>query len=269
MIQLATLELPAPTTASLAGYQQAVDAVGTYAERVAAAKALFGRYNIRGNATFDEVKRGLDELCSGARRCAYCEDSVADEVEHVRPKDLYPEVVFAWANYIYACGPCNGPKGNHFAVFVAADAVAVEVARKPKDPVEPPPVGAPALIDPRTEDATRLMILDLRDTYRFHPLAAKGTRDHARAEYTIRTLHLNDRDALTRARRAAYIDYVSIVRRYQHDRDHAASPRQLAELVSHTRGRQHPTVWREMQRQHDKHPDLRDLFAAVPEARAW
>jgi hypothetical protein len=122
MIQLATIDLAVPTVAALAAYQAAVDATGGYAERVAAAKELFGRYNKRGNATFDEVKRVLDQLCAGARRCAYCEDSVADEVEHVRPKALYPEVVFAWANYVYACGPCNGPKGNHYAVFVNADA---------------------------------------------------------------------------------------------------------------------------------------------------
>lgn len=269
MIQLATLDLAAPTAAALAAYQAAVDATGGYAERVAAAKELFGRYNTRGNATFDEVKRALDQLCTGARRCVYCEDSVADEVEHVRPKDLYPEVVFAWANYVYACGPCNGPKGNHYAVFVDAGVEPVEVARKPKAPVVPPLVGAPALIDPRVEDATRLMILDLRDTYRFYPLAVKGTRDHARAEYTIRTLHLNDRDVLTRARRAAYVDYVSVVRRYQHDRDRGAPASQLTALVAHTRGRQHPTVWREMQRQRDKLPELRDLFAAVPEAVAW
>lgn len=269
MIQLATLDLAAPATAALAAYQAAVDATGGYAERVAAAKELFRRYNTRGNATFDEVKRALDQLCAGARRCAYCEDSLADEVEHVRPKDLYPEVVFAWANYVYACGPCNGPKGNHYAVFVDPGAVPVEVARKPKAPVVPPPAGAPVLIDPRVEDATRLMILDLRDTYQFYPLGAKGSRDHARAEYTIRTLRLNERPELTRARRAAYVDYVSVVRRYQHDRDRGATARQLALLIDHTRGRQHPTVWREMQRQREKLTELRDLFAAVPEAIAW
>jgi uncharacterized protein (TIGR02646 family) len=177
MIQLATIDLAVPTVAALAAYQAAVDATGGYAERVAAAKELFGRYNKRGNATFDEVKRVLDHLCAGARRCAYCEDSVADEVEHVRPKALYPEVVFVWNNYVYACGPCNGRKSNHYAVFINSDATPVEVARRPKAPVVPPPVGAPALIDPRVEDATQLMLLDLCDTFHFYPLAAKGTRE--------------------------------------------------------------------------------------------
>ena len=49
----------------------------------------------------------------------YCEDSVADEVEHFRPKDLYPDVVFAWRNYLYACGQCNGGKNNRFSIVRA------------------------------------------------------------------------------------------------------------------------------------------------------
>ena len=33
-------------------------------------------------------------MCAGAKRCMYCEDSAADEVEHHLPKNLYPEFVF-------------------------------------------------------------------------------------------------------------------------------------------------------------------------------
>jgi uncharacterized protein (TIGR02646 family) len=224
---------------------------------------------VRGNTIFEEVKRALTQMCSGARRCAYCEDSAADEVEHIRPKDLYPRVVFAWSNYVYACGPCNGPKGSHFAVFVAGADVPIEVARKPKVPIVPPPDGDPVLIDPRTEDATRMMFLDLRETFRFIPLASRGTRDHAPAEYTIRTLRLNIRDELPRARRHAYIDYVARVRHYQRERDGNASTARLVELRDAIQRRQHPTVWREMQRQREKLPELQALFSDVPEATAW
>lgn len=230
---------------------------------------MFSLRNTRGNQVFDAVKEALDRMCSGARRCAFCEDSMADEVEHVRPKDLYPDVVFVWANYVYACGPCNGPKGSHFAVFPVGSDTPTVVSRRPKAPVVPPLAGDSALIDPRTEDATTLMLLDLRDTYKFTPLARKGTRDHDRARYTIETLRLNDRDALTRARRAAYIDYVNFVRRYERDRDAKSSAAHLSWLVRELRGRQHPTVWREMQRQRERIPELQQLFGAVPEAAAW
>ena len=221
MIRLPDLALSDEAVAALRALQAEVDAAGGYAERVAEGKRLFGARNRRGNGLFDHVKRTLDQMCSGARRCAYCEDSAADEVEHVRPKDLYPDVVFAWPNYVYACGPCNGPKGSHFAVFIAEAAVPTEVARRPQDLVLPPVDGSPVLLDPRTEDASRLMALDLRDTYYFIPLAAKGSRDHARADYTIKTLRLNARDELLRGRRHAYLDYVNHVLGYQRARDRA------------------------------------------------
>jgi len=269
MILLPDIALADQVATGLAALQAEVDAAGAYADRVAEGKRLFELRNTRGNAMFDEVKRTLDRMCSGARRCAYCEDSMADEVEHVRPKDLYPEVVFSWSNYVYACGPCNGSKGSHFAVLIADGAAPVEVSRKPRAPIVPPIEGEPALIDPRAEDATRLMLLDLRETYLFTPLAAKGTRDHARADYTIRMLRLNLRPELARARREAHVDYVARLRHYQHERDAGASPAQLIELREGVQRRQHPTVWREMQRQRVKLPALRALFAAVPEAVSW
>ena len=269
MILLPETDLPAEAARLLATYQAEVDAMATYTEQVAEAKRLFALRNQKGNQAFDAVKDALDLMCAGAGRCAYCEDSAADEVEHVRPKDLYPDVVFAWANYVYACGPCNGPKGNHFAVFAAGSDVPVVVSRKPNGTVTPPIAGDAVLIDPRTEDATAFMLLDLRDTYQFTPLAKKGTRSYERAKFTIATLHLNDRDVLTRARQQAYVDYVNFVRRYQYDRDHAVPADHLAGLVARLRERQHPTVWREMQRQREKLPELRELFGAVPEAAGW
>jgi len=269
MILLPDIALSDAAAEGLRALQTAVDAAGPYADQVAEGKRLFGLRNAPGNAIFDEVKHVLTLMCSGARRCAYCEDSVADEVEHVRPKDLYPHVVFAWANYIYACGPCNGPKGSHFAVFVTGVAAPVEVARKPKAPIVPPLHGEPALIDPRVEDATKLMFLDLRETYFFIPLAAKGTRDHARADYTIRTLRLNIRPELPQARHEAYLDYVGRVRHYKHERDAKASATRLVQLRQAVQRRQHPTVWREMLRQREKLPELQALFADVPEAAGW
>jgi len=269
MIRLPEIALANAAEAGLRALQDEVNAVGSYADQVAEGKRLFELRNIRGNAIFDEVKRTLDRMCSGARRCAYCEDSAADEVEHVRPKDLYPQVVFAWSNYIYACGPCNGPKGSHFAVLDTDGATAIEISRKRGAPLVPPRAGEPALIDPRVEDATQLMLLDLRETYFFTARATKGTRDHARADYTIRTLRLNIRPELVRARREAYLDYVGRVHHYQHERDHGGSADRLAELRDGILRRQHPTVWREMLRQRDRLPDLRKLFADVPEAAAW
>lgn len=253
MILLPDIALPDAAAAGLRALQAEVDSAGSYAEQVAEGKRLFDLRNTRGNPVFDEVKRTLDRMCSGV----------------LRPKSLYPNVVFAWSNYVYACGPCNGPKGNHFAVFVGDATAPTEVARRPHAPIVPPPDGEPALIDPRVEDATNLLMLDLRETYLFTPLAAKGTRDRERADYTIRTLRLNARDDLLRSRRQAYLDYVAHIHQYRYERGRDAAEPRLAELRDIVRKRQHPTVWREIQRQHDKLPELRLLFAEVPEAIRW
>ena len=105
----------------LADYQRDVDAQQTYSQQVERAKSRFRSYNRRNNPTFATVRWKLVEMCGGIRRCMYCEDSAADEVEHFKPKDLYPEVAFVWRNYLYACGGCNGGKDNRFSVIAPRD----------------------------------------------------------------------------------------------------------------------------------------------------
>jgi uncharacterized protein (TIGR02646 family) len=268
MIQLPEHALGAVAEDGLRRCQAEVDELSDYAGRVEAGCRLFELRNRIGNVVFDEVKRVLDRMCSGERRCAYCEDSMADEVEHVRPKVLYPEVVFAWRNYVYACGRCNGSKRSRFAVFIDGVTPPVDVARRRGAPVLPPTAGEPVLIDPRTEDATALMTLDLVDTFYFLPREPKGTRGHERARYTIETLGLNIQDALVRARRAAFRDYVAHLHMYMSSRDAGADAAHLTQLRREIQQRQHPTVWREMQRSRAL-PSLQPLFAAVPDARSW
>ena len=117
MLYLIDPGLDVSTARGLNKYQTRVDSERTHAERVKKGKALFKRYNRQENRVFGVVRERLATMCAGARRCGYCEDSVGDEVEHIRPKDLYPEVVFVWENYLLACGPCNGGKNNRFSVI--------------------------------------------------------------------------------------------------------------------------------------------------------
>jgi hypothetical protein len=208
-------------------------------------------------------------MCSGARRCGYCEDSAADEVEHIKPKDLYPETTFIWENYLYACGPCNGPKNNQFAVFASATGKLIDVARKRNDPIVPPTPGDPVLIDPRREDPLAFMELDLLGTFYFLPIGPVDSRDYVRATYTISVLRLNDRDYLPVARAEAYRSYRARLSEYITRRGRRASRRHLDDLVRAVRRMGHPTVWREMKRQHKSSPELNDLFQQAPEALNW
>src|SRR5260221_6230464 len=118
MIQLPVVPLRARAQSQLPRCQQDIDALAGYADRVAAGKTRFASRNVGTNATFREVRKALKQMCSGAQRCAYCEDSASNQVEHMRPKDLYPEQVFQWLNYTYACGLCNGPKNNRFGILL-------------------------------------------------------------------------------------------------------------------------------------------------------
>ena len=43
--------------------------------------------------------------------CAYCEKRARGEVEHFRPKSRYPELVYSWSNWLFACHDCNHAKG--------------------------------------------------------------------------------------------------------------------------------------------------------------
>jgi hypothetical protein len=52
-------------------------------------------------------------------------------------------------------------------------------------------------------------------------------------------------------------------------RDQCAPKAALARRIQSIQGAAHPTVWKEMQRQHQQHPELRTLFRNAPEALSW
>lgn len=269
MIQLRRVSLPSETLKELRTFQKKIDVVPDYAAKVTVAKAHFSLKNKSKNRTFVEVKKGLTKMCAGARRCVYCEDSCADEVEHIKPKDLYPESTFLWENYVYACGPCNGPKNNRFAVFSTASGLFTDITRRRLGPIVEPETGSPVLINPRWEDPLKFMELDLLNTFLFLPTKPKGSKDRERAEYTIDVLKLNDRDVLLKARKEAYDSYEARLSRYITLRDNGEPVVKLKNRVRALKRMQHPTVWKEMKRQHSLIPNLDQLFANAPEALRW
>ena len=268
MLQISVVPLEQAAQEQLDEYQEEIDDVADYAARVALAKRRFGSRNRIGNATFDDIKLKLDSMCRGPRRCMYCEDSFADEVEHFKPKDLYPEVVFAWDNYLYACGPCNGPKNNKFAVLDNNANLEI-VTRRRNAPVVPPLAGSPCLIDPRIEDPLNFIMLDLRDTFEFTSIADPDSVDETRADYTIEILRLNERDYLIDARFSAFSSFHSRLYEYVDRKNNGASQDELDLKQEGIRRSPHPTVWAEMKRQRNAYPQLSELFDAAPEALAF
>lgn len=53
-------------------------------------------------------------------KCAFCEAPMAHvgraQIEHYRPKQRFPALMFDWENWLLSCGRCNEKKWAHFPV---------------------------------------------------------------------------------------------------------------------------------------------------------
>ncbi len=254
----------------LAGWQDAVNAEADYPARVAKAKASWKSH--RDSRTMQDVAVSLEQMCCGGRRCAYCEDSLADEVEHIWPKSLYPALVFDWLNYLYACGPCNRKKGASFAVYPAASGTWQCVSRKKDDAVIEPPSGEMVFVDPRCEHPTRFFMLDVGEadthTFRFETMPGLLIRERERADYTLAQLPLNDRPVCDE-RRDQYGNYRARLCEYVEAKRSGEPQTQLDRRRDALLRLRHQTVWFEMKRQQAKIPELAALFARATESLGW
>ncbi|MBL9044104.1 MAG: hypothetical protein JNM83_21025 [Myxococcales bacterium] len=247
-------------------WQDAVDAKLNYAQQVAKADGDWSLH--RDKQPMRDIEVLLEQMCCGGRRCAYCEDTLAHQIEHRWPKNLYPELVFDWLNFLYACGSCNLKKGSRFAVYPVGGRALLRVRRVPGAPLTAPPLGEMVFIDPRSEDPTQFFTIDLRGSFRIQVQKGLPARARERAQYTLENLPLNS-DPLCKQRRSAYRYYRLEVQAYIRDRERQQSQRQLKKHRLALAEFAHQTVWFEMKRQQAKIADLAALFAQAPEALQW
>ena len=249
-------------------WQDIIDQEPDYEAQISKAKKTWGK----NNKTFDEVKAKLRLMSNSTYRCHYCEDSYSDEIEHIFPKDIYPEKTFVWVNYLYSCGPCNGPKSNQFSLITAESQLLNVTPPRPLPPghqfIRPPEL-LPALINPREEDPTQFIELDIIDTFRFVPLNNLGIVETLRAKFTIDLLRLNDREILIQSRKNAYGNYKARLKEYVASKMDNATQAVLNELIAGITMEVHPSVWFEMKRLQGFIEELRDLFTQAPEALDW
>ncbi len=61
-----------------------------------------------------KAKLAISRMSS--RKCAYCESPInatrSGQVEHFKPKSLFPSLAYDWSNYFLGCGGCNGAKSD-------------------------------------------------------------------------------------------------------------------------------------------------------------
>ena len=62
-----------------------------------------------------DIKDAL--IKSSNNKCAFCECIPAEggnvEIEHFKPKSMYPNSTFEWLNFLPSCRKCNGSKSDH------------------------------------------------------------------------------------------------------------------------------------------------------------
>lgn len=266
MLRLPDTALAPITAGALQALQNTVDQAGDYAAQISKGKSLFEKHNKKADPVFSEIRKTLAAMSASVLRCCYCELSEIDQVEHIYPKDFFPERCFKWDNYLYACGRCNRNKSNRWWTFNSATGAASPFVRIRDQPPTRPEHEA-LIIDPRTEDPLQYLFLDTLDTFNFEPVADAPGLKRFKAEKVIDLLDLN-REAVRVARRAAFDSYLHILGGYAQAKmaDDAA---RLATIKQALLRQPHPTVWEFMKKQRVFHQSLDAQFDLAPEALSW
>src|SRR5271166_615355 len=171
-------DLPQATATRLAGKRQEI------ADSANTREAAHRIYTSSRQANwFRQVTNALKNMTGPGERCMFCSGSECSQVEHFRPKAVFPIEAMDWENFLWICGICNQSKGDRF-----------------------PPDTEPGerIVDPTTENVWEFFFID-----EFGNLTPRWRPDlesiDPRADITIRIIGL-DRDALQLTRQARLRD---------------------------------------------------------------
>ncbi|MFT8371402.1 MAG: hypothetical protein ABF641_10080 [Acetobacter sp.] len=256
MLITAICELADHDKLTLQAKQNEIDVVVDFEARLGLAKQLF---DDKPRGLFTKVRTALKVAAGDLVRCGYCEDSCADEVEHVWPKNFFPGRTFDHSNYLFACGICNPAKNDKFSVRHAGAWLDLPTQRKIHGFVLPPSNDA-RFIDPLAENPLDFLWLDIvSKTFMVVPMHDSGTLEYERANYTIDVLRLN-RECLVEARKNAYAGFCDRIHCYVDCKVKGGEQSQLDQRLFELRRAPHQTVRMEMKRQVGivgaPHPDI-------------
>ena len=185
MWRISRPDLPARTQHALDRKQADVDAK----EAAGSLKVEWVWKSARQTKPLKIVLGVLQQMAGNRQRCMYCGDSHATDIDHFWPKVYYPSRMFRWPNLLLCCTECGRFKGDNF----------------------PLNNGLPVLVDPTFDDPWAFLDFDPTTgniVARFFPALNDWT---ARGTLTVRTLHLDRREALSAAYQRTYRRLKSLI----------------------------------------------------------
>jgi uncharacterized protein (TIGR02646 family) len=200
MLQLASNQtLTSGTQAQLKKLQDRLNQEPTFADKTAKAQSLWNNKSKSeiGKKSFDEIREKLLRMCVSVGICNYCEQSEANDIEHIFPKSFFPIFAFVWTNYLLACKQCN----TAFKLdrcFIMDSLGTIHVTIRGQEPIHQ----TVALINPRIEDPAEYMIMNTQN-FTFEIFEDLPTERFNKADKTLEILALNKRDTLIATRKHA------------------------------------------------------------------
>lgn len=262
MIRYTALDLSEKSTKFLSRRRVEIGKEADHPARAKKARALF---ESKDNKAFREILDHLTKLAPGEQDdrgyCFYCEHDRKAAIEHIAPLSHYPEKSHDYDNLILACFVCNSiKKSDKFAVFDATRTAVIEFNHAALGNNSPPP-GDVVFLSVRLEDPFLFLHLDFQ-TGIIQPRNGLNHVDFLRADFTIRTIGLND-DALPTRRREYFDMYWRRLELLGLAVQSGDADRALR-IQDSLKGALHPTVLREMRRQHPDFPALAEIMGRVP-----
>lgn len=289
MIRLASKHLDAPVQQILDNLQQRVNNEPSFDKKTKKVQSLWNsKGGKKGKDAFTKIGEVLYSLTIFEGLCNYCEQSEANDIEHIDPKSFFPEKAFVWENYLLACKQCNSGLKLDKCHVLNLNNELVEVIRGSQ-----PPFHNVAFINPRLEDPGQFMLLNLQ-SFKFEILPGLSRRDENRVKSTLDILELNNRDPLIQARKSAGQHYFekldrlvrmlevrtkkqlkNLLNPFDNRFDFTKTLKQLKEELKDSHRiyiskYQHPSVWHSI-KVIESQVDLRwqTLFNKLPEALNW
>jgi uncharacterized protein (TIGR02646 family) len=273
----------------LKNLQRQVDDNISFSEKAEKAQSLWNsKGGSEGKKAFEEIKDMLISMCIYVEVCNYCEQSEANDIEHISPKSFFPDMTFVWQNYLLACKQCNSGFKLDKCFVMDNNGDAIETLRGTE-----PPFKHIAFINPRNENPNDFMYLNM-ETFKFDVFPWLGNKEKNKAQSTIDILQLNDRAILIKARESAkghYYDKLERLVRVLETKNKAQMKRALNPATDkfdltksmndlkievtesykkYIQRYQHPSVWHSIKKIESKNNDSWiEIFKKIPDAINW